>query len=192
MRRRKTLTTIVFFSLVSIALVSTEYLNMPNKRQLALQTDKFKSLQPSHSKLKITEKLAPPVSITLERGDSVIEPGETFSLIAIIHAESEITNISTQWSLPQGIQLISSESTPSGFKLESGGSTKIKAYFRHIANVNQVIQFSLMGTSGGQEIAGDMQYHSLDQESIDQNAKEVMLRNEQYLNENAGRLKLQN
>jgi hypothetical protein len=138
---------------------------------------------PLYEKIIKTKKLQAPaiVKMDLLEEDEVL-PDKDYNLQATVKSEKSFANAEWEWTAPAGVVLLDRTSGPVQ-KIAANQELTFKMRFRQQDNANHRIRFIVKDPSTG-TILGRGNYNSTRQRTIAQENKELLERQEKYLEEN--------
>lgn len=128
-----------------------------------------------------TSKLKPPVAVSLELAEVAdVKPNETYTLVATVKPEKDFGNVRWHWD---GDVHFADSSNGEKLQLKAGEEARLSMRFRQQDAENRIVHLELHDAVTGQMI-GRRRYNTVLQRKIAAENKELLQRQEMYLEEN--------
>lgn len=147
--------------------------------------DKSKNAEaPLRSQILYTKKLKTPadIKLTLINEEEEVEAGREYTVEAVIQSPKNFTNVVWEWEAPKSVQLLD-RSYGQGLAIKADEELKLKMRFRQNNNENHRVRLVLKDAITG-NLIGRGRFHTTKQRIIAQENKELLERQEQYLENN--------
>lgn len=141
-----------------------------------------------YQKIHYTKKLKPPLTVKLNMvEDKILEPGETYTIEAVIESPKSYRDLEWEWFAPAEVALLD-RTVGSGLSIKANEPTKITMRFKQGAFENKRIKLVLKDRETDQ-IVGRGRIQTLRHRAIASENAELMKRQEEYLRENPDTLR---
>lgn len=183
----RALMTFVFLTAIGIATTTAK--NAPsephgsNGREVtSLKKSKKETLGQTKASLhNHTHKLRGPLSASIQMASNKPEnAGDVFSLRGLVESTVELQKIDFQWSLPEGVEVVSGEIQGQLDSVSPDSPKELIILLKTLSGENHRIHFVVKGSEKNSSFADSAQYNTLHQERINESKRELLKSTEAY------------